>query len=110
MQASTYCWGKISGRVGRGSTNVSNFTPQHQINSTQDILLGYLLIGNLRRVVHPCVQISWVESILQRLDVLKNEVDNDSFSSKAPILQYRYLGQQNPGLSKWVVVCDGSPW
>jgi hypothetical protein len=121
VHASTYHWGKIPGRVRRRSTNIRNFTPQHQINSTQDILLGYLLIGNSRRAVHPCVQISRVHSILQRLYVIINKVNNNSFSSQAPVLQYRYLGKQNPtrrsnvGLSprasvhRFVMVLHGKP-
>jgi hypothetical protein len=82
------------------NTSIRCFTPRHQINPTLHVLLKYLLIGNSRGVINTSVQISQVDSIFQRLNFLENNVDKDIFSSQASILQYRYLGEQNPGLSK----------
>jgi hypothetical protein len=48
-------------------------------------------------IIDPGVQISRVDSILQRLDVLEDKVSNHSFSSQASVLQRANLSKQHLG-------------
>jgi hypothetical protein len=79
---------------------------QHRVNPTQHVVLRYPLDGNSRRVINTGVQVGRVDSILQRLNVLENIVNNNSFSSQASVLQRIYLGKQDLGLNKLRVCWD----
>jgi hypothetical protein len=72
-------WGKILGRIRKRSTDIQNFASQHQINSTQHVLLRNLCVGNSSRVINPSLQIGRVDSIHQRLNILENEINNHNF-------------------------------
>jgi hypothetical protein len=50
-----------------------------------------------------------VDSILQRLNILENKVDNNSFSSQTSIPQHTYLDKQYPGLRKLEICGDLYP-
>jgi hypothetical protein len=93
-------WRRILGRIRKGSTGIRNLTSQHQINSTQHVFLRNLLAGNSSRVINPSVQIGRVDSILQRLNILENKINNNSLNSQAFVLQCTYLCKQHSGLSK----------
>jgi hypothetical protein len=54
--------------VGEDSRQNTKREHQHQINSTQHVLLRNL-VGNSSRVINTSVQVGRVDSILQRLDI-----------------------------------------
>jgi hypothetical protein len=73
--------------------------------SSSDICLLVIREGTLT----PVYKVSRVDSILQRLNVLENKINNNSFSGQAFVLQRIYLGKQYLGLSKLRVCLDLCP-
>jgi hypothetical protein len=56
-------------------------------------------IGNPGRISNATIQVSRVRSILQRLNVLKNEIGDHNLGSQTLLLQQANLYKQNPSLS-----------
>jgi hypothetical protein len=59
-----------------------------------------LPVSDLGRIVDASVQVSRVDSALQRLDVLEDKISNHGFSSQASVLQQAALWLRLP-LNKW---------
>jgi hypothetical protein len=93
-------WGTILGKIRIGSTDIRNLASQHQIKSTQHVFLRNPFDGNSSRVINPSVQVGRVDSVLQRLNIPEDKIDNNSFNSQASVLKCTYLYRKHSGLSK----------
>jgi hypothetical protein len=80
-----YRWRKVLDRIRSRSIGIYNGTPQHHLDSTQDILLQNLLVCQSGRIYDPVIHIRGVNSIFQRLNVLEHNIDQHDFSSQTSV-------------------------
>jgi hypothetical protein len=90
---------KVPSRVRTRSTDIRDNTSQHNFKVLQETPLRYLSIHNQGRVIHSSVQIGQVNSILQKLDVLEDKVDDNGLDSQTSLFQTSYLSRQNSSFS-----------
>jgi hypothetical protein len=64
-----------------------NTTPQYHIQSAQQVLIGNLPVCDPGGIIDAGIQVSRVNSALQRLNILEDKVDDHGLSSQTPILQ-----------------------
>jgi hypothetical protein len=81
------------------SIEIRDSASQHHFSMFQNIPLRYLFVYNSGRVIYSSIQISRVNSILQRLDVLEDKVDDHNLGSQTSIFQIGYLSKQNSSFS-----------
>lgn len=90
---------KVPSGVRMRSTDIRDNTSHHNFNVLQETPLRYLSVRNQGRVIHSSVQIGQVNSILQKLDVLEDKVDDNGLDSQTSLFQTSYLSRQNSSFS-----------
>jgi hypothetical protein len=89
---------QVLGRISNRSTSVRNSAPQDHKQSAQQIRSGDSLVCHPGAIMDAAVQICRVCPVLQRLDILEDEIGNHSFGTQTFLLQQTDLSKQNSGL------------